>query len=99
MMISSENAGKLTEERKFPCAIYGKRIGSNSVRCQFSRCWVHKKYSAGRAKLKEDKNFKCQVFANQQTNIAEDCPSIESNGQSLEIIEMFCYLGGTIGAR
>ena len=30
--------------------------------------------------------FKCQTYANQQTDKAEDCPGIELNGQSLEIV-------------
>ena len=29
----------------------------------------------------------------------EDCPCLELNGQFLEIMENFCYLGDTIGAR
>ena len=37
--------------------------------------------------------------ANKQTDIAEDCPDIELNGQSFEIVEKFCYFGGTIGVR
>ena len=37
---------------------------------------------------------------NKQTNkqTAEDCPGIELNGQSLEIVKTFCYLGDTKGA-
>ena len=48
-------------------------------------------------KLKEDS--KCQTCANQQTDKAEDCPGIELNDQSLEILEKFCYLGETISVR
>ena len=33
------------------------------------------------------------------TDIAEDCPDIELNGQSDEIVEKVYYLGDTIGAR
>ena len=49
--------------------------------------------------MKEDSKFKCQSCANQQTNIAEDCPGVELNNQSHEVVEKFYYLGGTIGAR
>ena len=31
--------------------------------------------------------------------MAEDCPGIQLNGHSLEIVEKFCYLSDTIGAR
>ena len=33
--------------------------------------------------------FKCQAFANQQTDIAEDYQGIELNGQCLEIMGKF----------
>ena len=36
-----------------------------------------------------------QKLANRQV---EDCPNIELNGQSLEIVETFCYIGDTMGA-
>ena len=44
----------------------------------------------------QNSKFKCQACANQQVNIAEDCPGIELNGPSLEIVEKFCYLVGYI---
>ena len=31
MTISSENVGKVKEERKFPCAVYKKGLDSNSI--------------------------------------------------------------------
>ena len=31
--------------------------------------------------------------------MAEDCPGIQLNGHSLEIVEKVCYLSDTIGAR
>ena len=36
---------------------------------------------------------------NQQTDIAEDSSGIQLNGQSLEIVSEFCYLGDTIEVR
>ena len=57
---------------------------------------MHKRYRGIRGKLKEDTKFK---RANQQTDIAEDFRGMELNSQSLEIVEKFCDLGDTIGAR
>ena len=31
--------------------------------------------------------------------MGKDCPGIKLNGQSLEILEKFCYLGDTVGDR
>ena len=47
-------------------------------------------------KLKEDKVLQSQTYANQQINVAKDCPSIELNGQSLEIGGNFCHLSNII---
>ena len=45
MMISCENVGtgKVALEGKFPCAVYRKGVGSNSILCQFCRCLVDKR--------------------------------------------------------
>ena len=86
-------------EGKFLCAACRKDVGINFDLCQFSRCWVHERCSGIRDKLKEDGKFKCQTCANQQTDIAEDCPGTKLNGQSPEIVEEFCYLDDTIEAR
>ena len=39
-MITSKNTEKLTEEGKFPLAVWRKSVGSNSILCQFCRCQV-----------------------------------------------------------
>ena len=56
MMIGSENAGKVTFEKNFPCAVCRKGVGSNFILFQFSRYWVLKRCSG---KLKGDSRFKC----------------------------------------
>ena len=55
---------------------------------------MNQKFSDIREKLKEDSKFKCQAPVNQQTEIVDNCPGVELYCQSLEIVEMFCYLGG-----
>ena len=99
MMISNENVGKITIEGKFPCIICRKRVSSNSIFCQLCRWWMHKRCSGFEGKLKVDSKFKCQTCINQQTDRAKDSPCIKLNDQSLEIVEKFCYLGDTVGAR
>ena len=75
--------GKVTTEDKFPCAVCRKHKASNSILCQCCRCWVHGKCSSVRGKLKEDGNLEYQACANQQTDISEDCPSVELSSVSL----------------
>ena len=43
MMISNENAGKVTIEGKFSYSVCRKDVGSNSILCQFCKCLVHKR--------------------------------------------------------
>ena len=99
IMISSEKAEKVAIEVKFHCAVCREGVGINSILCPICRYWLHKRCGGTRGKLKEDNKFKCKIYANQLTEIAEDCPDIVINGQSLEIAEYFCYVGDTIGAR
>ena len=89
IMISSENAGKVTIKGTFSCAVCRKGVYSNLIPYQFCRCWVHKRCSGIRGKLKEDSKFKCHTFGNQQTDTAM---SDRINGQSLEIVKRFYYL-------
>ena len=38
-MLIGENAWKFTGEGKFPCAVFRKSVGSNSIYFQFGKCW------------------------------------------------------------
>ena len=60
MTISIENAGMVTAEDKLPCVVCRKDVNRNPILCQFGRCWVYKRYSGIRGKLKEFSKFKCQ---------------------------------------
>ena len=92
MMVSCGNAGKIAVEGKVPSAVYRKGEGINSILCQFCKCWLHSRRSGIRGKLKEGSKYKRQTCANQQTDIAEDCPDTELNDQSLEIMEKFVIM-------
>ena len=54
----------LTEEGKFPRAVFRKDLGINSVLCQVCKCWVHSSDRGVRVKLKHYSKFKCQSRAN-----------------------------------
>lgn len=95
IMKSENNAGKIIEEGKFSYAF----CGSNSILSQFCSCWVHKRRSSIGGKVKEDITSECQTCVNQQTDLAEDSPGVESNGQSLEIVNRFDVLMAPVGAR
>ena len=56
-IISSENSVNDTVELEFPCAVCRKGVHSNSILCKFCGCWVNKKWSGIRGKLKYDGNL------------------------------------------
>ena len=100
MKVNREMLGRLQWKASFLLLfVCIKGVGSDSILCQFCRCWMCEGCSGIRGSLKEDSKFKCQRCANQQTCIAEDCLGTELDGQSLEIMENFCYFGDTVRAR
>ena len=92
MIVSTANIGKIREEIKFPCAVSRRGAETNSMIWQFCKYWVHKRCSGIKGKLKEDGEFRCQTYTNEQTVKAQDRTCLWLNGQSLEILEKFCYL-------
>ena len=72
---------------------------SNFFRCQICKYWVCKRSSSTRGRQKEDDDFECRTCASQETEADKNCLGIKLNGQSLEVVERFCYLSDTIGAR
>lgn len=72
--------GKVTKESKFFCATCRKEVGSNTIFYQYCRCWVRKRCSHVRGKLREDSKLKSQRYKNQQKiDITKDYPDIELN--------------------
>ena len=61
MMISSENTGKVTEEESFPCTVFFKKGGCDSILCQVCWCWVHQRVHKVQKKYS---NFKSQNVQN-----------------------------------
>lgn len=96
-MISIEEYWKSYSRRQVTLFCLQKGLGTNSILCYFCRCWVHKRYGANRANLKEESKFVCQANANQQIDTAKDCPGRELNRLSLEFAEKK-FLGATTGA-
>ena len=54
MMINSENAGKITKEGKFTFVVCREDASSYAILYKFCVCWVHKKCSWIKSKLKEN---------------------------------------------
>ena len=59
--VSNEKARKVKKQEKFPCTKCRKGVGSNSILCQFFKCWVHKRCTGVRGRLKQDDEFNCRI--------------------------------------
>ena len=52
--------------RRWPCAVWRKGVGSNSILCKSCKCWVHKTCSGIRGRLEVVPDFKCAFCAGKQ---------------------------------
>ena len=60
---------------------------------------MYKRCSGVKGRLKENNQFKCKRCTVGETVGDLDIKTVECDGQSLEVVQKFCYLGDTIGAR
>src|SRR5208282_1215302 len=87
--------GQAENSGKFPCGICKKGVGRNSIYCTKCKKWIHKKCGVIRSRLETAVGFQCTNCS--QGLVAETisqklCP-IKLNGDSLECVDRFCYLG------
>ncbi|KAK3868503.1 hypothetical protein Pcinc_026104 [Petrolisthes cinctipes] len=99
VMISGCNVGKPPEKGKFPCSVCGKGVGSNSIFCGTCKHWVHKKCIGITGRLKDDKRFMCKRCKKMAVADDSDIEKVYLDGEAIEVVEKFCYLGDTIGAQ
>ena len=55
VMISGEHQKPLRKAARWPCGVYGRCVGSNSIQCTSCQKWVHKKCSGIKGKGKKVK--------------------------------------------
>ena len=84
--------------RKYPCSVCGKGVGRNSVQCTKCQHCVHKRCTQVHGSLTKEKDFtgkKCisgVVFEDEDKMISLD-------GDSIEVVDRFSYLGDVISAE
>lgn len=75
---------------RFPCGVCGKGVGVNSILCTVCEKWCHKRCS-GRSSVVGVSNFVCPACVRGTLDVDDD--SIEVDGQRIEEVSAFCYLG------
>ena len=63
---------------KWPCSIYCKGVGNNSILSQSCNHWVYKRFSKIKGKLKADLSFKCDTCTNNIVTNSQDDSVVDS---------------------
>ena len=77
-------------EGKFPCVVCRKCVGINSILISFTG--VRSLTDVVVLEVNWKGTISLMSDMRKPTDIVQDCPGIELNDQSLEIVEKFCYL-------
>jgi len=93
VMISGERQKPVQKAARWPCGVWSRGVGSNSIRCTSCQKWVHKKCSGIKGSMyKVMKSFICIGCSNPV--ISTDRTSVDIGASAnLEVVDKFCYLG------
>ncbi|KAK3892880.1 hypothetical protein Pcinc_003281 [Petrolisthes cinctipes] len=79
-------------------SVYVADLKEECVNCEENH-WVHKKCSGITGRLKDDKRFMCKRCKKMAVADDSDIEKVYLDGEAIEVVEKFCYLGDTIGAQ
>ena len=94
------DAGQVQKSGKYPCGVCGKGVGSNSIKCTACNAWIHKRCSGVSGNLTHVSQYRCVKCTGGGSPVKIETQQLLplGDGQSLECVEKFCYLGDMIGA-
>ena len=100
IMPSVHNAPRPTDSSEYPCGVCSKGVGSNSIECNSCKLWIHKRCTNLKGRLKLDPTFKCKKCRGEVTApVIPEIGPVVIDGETLEIVNSFCYLGDLSGQR
>jgi hypothetical protein len=100
VMVSGENCGSNECSGKWPCAVCAKGVGSNSIRCTSCEGWVHRKCTGVKGPLRSvEGTFVCKTCRKQGGAERQEEGLDLGNGDCLEIVSKFCYLGDMLNGN
>ena len=100
IMISGVDLQTLKDSGKYPCNIFRKAVGSNTIYWTGCLHWVHKKCSCVIGRLKPNPDYRCKR-CNGTGRTIDGRPynkRLFKQDKNLDVVDSFCYLGDTIGA-
>ena len=96
LMISGTSASEPVQLGRYPCSVCGKGVGVNSILCTCCEKWCHKRCS-GLLNLIISYDFVCPRCVTGSLSGGES--PIEVDGEVVEAVESFCYLGDMISCE
>jgi len=90
VMISLEWQKVMQKAGSWPCGVFGRGVGNNSIQCTSCQMWVHKKCSGRKGRLsKMMKSFICRGCMNPVTGTGRTSVDIGVSA-NLELVDKFC---------
>ena len=81
---------------RWPCSVFGRGVGSNSIQRTTSQKWVHKMCSGIKGSMyKVMKSFICRGCSSPVISTGHTSVDIGASA-NLEVLDKFCYLGGML---
>ena len=97
VIISGRDLHTLQTHSKYPCAIFRKEVGKNSIFCGGCSFWVHKKCFDIPGRIVEDSYFRCRrCLVNAQTIDERPCVEVQLADGQLDVVDNFGFLGDCI---
>ena len=98
IICSRHSAPKPIEKSRFPCGVCFVGVGRNSILCTSCKHWIHKACTDLKGRLIEDPSYKCKRCRGLIPEVAPPDPiKMELEGEELDVVTSFCYLGDVTG--
>jgi hypothetical protein len=91
--------GQADNSGKWPCGVCRKGVGTNSIFCVSCSKWIHRRCSGLKGKLREVPGYQCVRCVEGGARISVNVKKFNlGQGEELQFVDRFCYLGDMIGA-
>ena len=91
-LIVTGKRSEMIRSGQYPCGECGQGVRQNSILCSSCQNWCHKRCSGLRV-IREDPSFRCPACTGQVVQEVEDDDALQIDGETVEEVREFCYLG------
>ena len=83
---------------RYPCGVCGRGVAANSIFCNGCQSWIHQRCSGLRV-VREDPDFRCKSCTDQDAPQQDEDDTIQIDGDRIEEVKEFCYLGDLLDSE